>query len=202
MNDAQAGQLPQVAFIDANIGETISGPGVADQLNDEHPPGDIQVGQKFTSDVVQALFASPQWKSSVLFLTYDEHGGIYDHLPPPPACAPDDRAPVFTNSEDAQYPGGFDRYGIRVPFTAVSPYTKKGYVSHHVYDHTSMTRFIEAKFKLPALTARDANADALMDFFDFQNPPFMTPPQIAPATVDPDGVMQCQNWFGPPPSGN
>ena len=81
----------------------------------------------------------------------------------------------------------------------VSPYAKKGFVSHKTYDHTSITRFIETKFKLPALSNRDANADPLLDFFDFEHPAFVTPPSIAAPVVDQDGYTACQNLFNPPP---
>ncbi|HEY2368218.1 MAG TPA: alkaline phosphatase family protein, partial [Polyangiaceae bacterium] len=89
----------------------------------------------------------------------------------------------------------FDRYGVRVPLIVVSPFAKKGYVGHATYDHTSILRFIEAKFKVPALTARDANADALMDLFDFKNPPNVTPPTIAAPTVDPAGLTYCETTY-------
>ncbi len=190
---ARNGTLPEVSFIDANIHEDVDG-------NDEHPPGDIQNGQKFTSDIVHAMFKSPQWKQSALFITYDENGGIYDHVAPPSACAPDDIAPEFETDEDKAYdaanPGArFDQLGFRVPVTVVSPFAKKGYVSHKTFDHTSITRFIEAKFKMPALTARDANADPMFDFFDFENPPFMTPPNLPEATIDQDRRTACQALY-------
>ena len=185
---AKNGTLPQVVFIDGMISEDVNG-------DDEHPPGDIQVGQKFVSDVVHSLFASPQWKDLALFISYDEHGGIYDHVPPPPACVPDGYAPQLSG-DDARYPGAFDTLGVRVPFMVVSPYAKKSYVTHTVYDHTSLTRFIEAKFKLPALTRRDANATPPFDAFDFANPPFMTPPSIPEPQVDSLELEKCRNWFG------
>ena len=69
------------------------------------------------------------------------------------------------------YPGGaYGRYGFRVPFIAVSPWAKPHYVSHMTYDHTSILKFIETKFNLPALTRRDANANGLADLFDFKRP--------------------------------
>ena len=194
---AKAGKLPPVVFLDANINEDAEG-------NDEHPPGDIQKGQQFTSKIIQAMFDSPQWKESVLFLTYDEHGGIFDHVAPPEACPPDDVAPDFRTDEDkafnAKTPGTtFDRYGFRVPVVVVSPFAKKSYVSHHVYDHTSITRFIETVFKLPALTNRDANADPMTDFFDFDQPAFMTPPRIPAPTVDQAGLDECRSLYPKPP---
>jgi phospholipase C len=115
---------------------------------------------------------------------------------PPKACAPDSIAPILAGG-DTNTPGGFDLYGVRVVLIAVSPYAKKGYVGHHLYDHTSITRFIEAKFNLPALTARDANAEPLTDLFDFKSPPaLMTPPNIPSPPVDPAELSYCTSTFG------
>jgi phospholipase C len=188
MAQAKAGKLPAVAFVDAHAPTESSGAG-----EDEHPPADLDVGQKFVSDVVHAMFASPQWKRSALFLTYDEHGGIYDHVPPPAACLPDAIPPSIAPGDP---PGGFERLGVRVPLTVVSPFTKRGHVSHVVYDHTSITRFIEARFRLPALSARDANADPLFDMFDFAHPAYLEPPVIAEPTVDATELAYCRGQFG------
>jgi phospholipase C len=143
----------------------------------------------------------------VLFLTYDEHGGLYDHVAPPEACSPDDIAPDFRTDEDkafdAKSPGTtFDRLGFRVPVVVVSPFAKKSYVSHNVYDHTSITRFIETVFKLPALTNRDANADPMTDFFDFDAVPFATPPSIPEPEVDQARYDECKALYTPPPPDN
>jgi phospholipase C len=188
---AQKGTLPQVSFVDPNMVSELM---AADAL-DEHPPGDVQSGQKFVSDVVHAVMSSPQWAHTALFVTHDEHGGFYDHVPPPPACRPDAIAPLLTAGDTT--PGGFDLYGVRVLLIAVSPYAKKGYVGHHVYDHTSIARFIEAKFKIPALTARDANAEPPFDLFDFSAPPaFLTPPTIDVPVIDPAELSYCETTFG------
>jgi phospholipase C len=173
--DAQHGQLPQVAFIDPVFG------GARDVQSDEHPPANVHVGQKFVADVIKALSQSPNWPSSALFLTYDEHGGYYDHVPPPEAMPPDNLPPTGATSGTS---AAFDRYGIRVPFAAVSPFAKKHFVSHVVYDHTSILRFIETRFGLPALGARDAGADPMLDLFDFKSPPFATPPTPTETVVD------------------
>lgn len=152
--DAKNGTLPDVAFIDANenAGE------------DEHPNANPQIGQAWVAARLQALMNSPSWKDSVLFLTYDENGGFFDHVAPPSACPPDNHLPR-----------DFDRYGFRVPFLAVSPFAKRHFVSHKVYDHTSILKFIETKYNLPALTGRDANADGLLDMFDFSHPNYALP---------------------------
>jgi phospholipase C len=74
---------------------------------------------------------------------------------------------------------------------AISPYARRRFVSHTTYDHTSILRFIETRFDLPALTARDANADPMLELFDFANPPFMTPPLLPAAPIGPRQLEQC-----------
>ncbi|MDB4938616.1 MAG: Acid phosphatase [Labilithrix sp.] len=186
--DAAAGKLPPVVYLDANFTKT----GDPDS-EDEHPPSNPQLGQLFTSKIVDALFKSPQWSKLAFFMMYDEHGGIYDHVPPPKACAPDDKPP--TNKSGERLDGAFDRYGMRVPFLVVSPYAKRGYVSHGVYDHTSILRFIQAKHRLPALTSRDANAAIPTDFFDFQSPPNTSIPELPQPVVDPAEKQSCETTF-------
>ncbi len=188
--DAAAGKLPAVSFVDPNLlSEAMAGAG-----QDEHPPGDIQEGQLFVSQIVQAVTSSPQWGRTALFVTHDEHGGFYDHVAPPAACAPDSIAPVLAAGDTTQ--GGFDLEGVRVLLIAVSPWAKPAYVGHHVYDHTSITRFIEARFDLPALTARDANAEALTDLFDFSTAAFATPPAIAAPVIDSAEHDYCVTTYG------
>lgn len=184
--DAAAGKLPQVSFVDSIFDAGGAG------RSSEHPPGDMQIGQKFVYDQMSALMKSPLWKSSAMFVTYDENGGLYDHVPPPKACAPDSTPP----SKHADL-GGFDRYGFRVPVFVISPYAKKHYVSHALHDHTSILRFVEARFNLPAMTARDANADAMLDMFDFKNPPFMTPPSFDAPPVDQKARDACLAAYPP-----
>jgi phospholipase C len=184
--DAAAGTLPAVAFIDPNFS---SMPLL--QENDEHPPADMQVGQKFVYDQVQALMQSPQWKSSVLFITYDEHGGLYDHVAPPAACAPDDTPP-----RESPELGGFDRLGFRVPLIVVSPYAKRHFVSHVVHSHASILRFIEAKFGIPAITGRDANSDAMFDLFDFESKPNLDVPSFTEPAVSDAQMARCTQNFG------
>jgi phospholipase C len=160
------GALDRVNFIDPDYLEDVN-------AEDEHPPGVPQMGQRYVYDVVRILMANPEvWKRSVLFITYDEGGGFYDHVPPPKACGPDMKSPLWTGfypAADAHYGGNFDRYGFRVPLLVVSPWANRGFVSHVTNDHTSIMRFIEARFGLPALTVRDANANPLLEFFDFSN---------------------------------
>lgn len=185
VEDAAANRLPQVAFIDPD------GTGSKQmEHTDEHPPTPSTLGQNWLARAVAALAASPAWSRSAMFINYDEHGGLYDHVPPPKACVPDDR--VLDEDQSAI----FSSYGIRVPFLVVSPYAKKGHVSHEVYDHTSVLRFVEARFQLPALSHRDANAIAPWDVFDFEQPPTPVGPVVPEFPVD-EGIMTaCRTLWG------
>jgi phospholipase C len=182
--------LPQVSYVDPIFIAS------ANTENDEHPPSNIQVGQQFSSNVVNALMQSPNWSSSALFLTYDENGGFYDHVPPPAAVTPDDIPPML---QPGDAPGAFDRLGFRVPVSVVSPYSKAHYVSHITYDHTSTLKFIETRFGLPPLTRRDAAAADMTDFFDFSHQSFATPPTLPPATINPAQFAACAT--APPNTG-
>jgi phospholipase C len=164
--------FPQVVFIEEN-GNL-----------DEHPkpnPGtngtgqNIQNGAKLMSNIIGSLMASPTWQSSVFILGYDEGGGLHDHTVPPSMQVPDGYGPR-KNSSDA--PGIFNRAGFRVPLMVVSPWTGPHQVSHTVRDHTAILKLIEARFSLPPLTARDAGADNMAEFFNFSAPPWMTPPTM------------------------
>src|SRR5207237_3893287 len=115
------------------------------------------------------------------------------HVPPPPACVPDDIAPQIP---DGGFIAGYDRYGIRVPLMIISPFAKRGYVSHHVTDHTSLLRLIEARFSLPALTKRDANAEPPFDMFDFSRADTSSPALPEPL-VDDAGVTTCAAQYPP-----
>jgi phospholipase C len=181
LNDINAGTLPDVSYVmGSEVGES----------SDEGPSALPGIGGELVEGLVRALFASPSWKDTALFLMYDENGGIADHVPPAPACAPDGIAPHLGDGTPLQ--GAFDTTGYRVPFIVISPYARKHFVSHVVHDHTSVVRFIESRFGLPAMTKRDANAAPPMEMFDFQNPPFMTPPTIAATTTVPSSILsQC-----------
>lgn len=179
--DAEAGTLPPVSVVEASFTGGVEG----DQ-DDEHPSANMQYGQLFTSRVVNAVMHSPQWPHTALIFLYDEHGGFYDSVPPPKACEPDDL-----------YPDGgqrFDHLGFRTPLIVVSPYAKRGFVSHTPIDHTSVTRLVETRFGLPALTARDANAWPLFDLFDWEHPDTSVP-QLPEAVIDPMHDTDCKAAF-------
>lgn len=186
--DAAAGKLPPVVWVESNALRNGEWDG-----DNEHPPAQLQVGQKWTADVVKALMTGPQWSKMAVFLTYDEHGGLYDHVPPPKACKPDDKGPVTEDGQPLE--GAFDELGVRVPLIVASPWSKRGHVSHAVYDHTSIVRFIQAKHRLPALTGRDANANIPIDFFDFGAPPNAAVPNLPEAPVDSGENAYCKQTF-------
>lgn len=179
--DAQNGTLPQVALIEP----------ASTQSLDEHPsdsdafPVSVQAGANYTAGLMNTLMTSPSWKDSAMIFTYDEFGGFYDHVQPQPAAVPDQFAyPVDLQPNDmclgANQSAGicsFAMTGYRVPMIVVSPFAKKNYVSHTVYDHTAILALIEKRFGLAPLTNRDkSQADMSTDFFDFTNIPWATPP--------------------------
>jgi phospholipase C len=151
--DAANGALPSFSFLDPDY----------DTQSQENPQN-IVVGEALLAQVVQAVGESPLWEKTILLVMYDEHGGYYDHVPPPRAIPPDAIPPVVEPGEQAYE--GFARYGFRVPSVVVSPYARRHHVSHVLYDHTSVLAFVERKWNLPALTYRDANASGLSDFLD------------------------------------
>jgi phospholipase C len=113
--------------------------------------------------------------------TYDEFGGFYDHVPPQPTVSPDGIKPVDLKPGDicATKSGptcDFVYTGYRAPLMVISPYTKENYVSHTVMDTTAILKLIETRFNLSSLTARDAAQPDMTEFFDFDDPPWMTPP--------------------------
>jgi phospholipase C len=175
--DLQNGTLPQVAQIEP----------ATDAGLDEHPssadalPTNIQLGANYVSSLINALMQSPSWSDSAFILTFDEYGGLNDHVSPQRTVSPDGIKPVDLMTNDlCTYSTGptcdFTYTGYRVPLIVVSPYTKKNYVSHTVTDFTAILKLIETRFKVPALTKRDAAQIDMTEFFDFANPPWMTPP--------------------------
>jgi phospholipase C len=184
--DAAAGTLPAFCLVEPNF----------DQYSEENSD-DITRGESFSSKVVNAAMQGPGWDKTMLIWCYDEHGGYYDHVPPPAAVPPDNVLPMLGPNDPA---GSYDRYGFRVPAAVVSPYAKRDYVSHVVHDHTSILSFLETKFNLPALTERDAHADNLMDCLDLSGTPaFATPPTL-PAPKNPDFNTPLCTAPGPVPN--
>lgn len=229
------GTLPQVSFVDPNFGLLDQG-----AENDELPSTDVQRGQAFVSQLINVVRNGPYWKDSVIFLIYDQHGGFYDHVPPPAALQGGARTPdgiepgqctdlsnpplsqqsgqgaecqqnasgmngtstnqaellcyAFALDPTVPYPSwcaSFDYLGVRVPFLAISPFSKPHFVSHAIGDHTSVLAFIERRFLSPDgsnplfLTLRDQNANPLKNLFDFDNSPSLNT-SIAQASLPDD----------------
>jgi phospholipase C len=153
LSDAANGTLPSVSWIlpPGNAGE--------------HPPDGSCGGENWTVELLNTLMQGPDWKSTAIFIAWDDFGGLYDHLPPPQV----------------------DRMGLgpRAPLLIISPFAKRGYVSHTVYEQSSILKFVEQRYHLPALTARDRAASDMLDSFDFNQPP-QPPPILSPRQCPPE----------------
>jgi phospholipase C len=145
LDDAARGRLPAYAFIEPDHFP----PG----KNSQHPVQDLAHGELLVARVYRALRASPAWPRAALLLVWDEHGGFFDHVPPPATVAPDAR-------RAARYPSfAFARLGPRVPAVLVSPWIERGTVDHGVRDHTAIVASLRRRFGLGApLGRRDAGA--------------------------------------------
>jgi phospholipase C len=158
--------LPSVIFVER----------ASQSARDEHPGANIQAGAADAANIINALMSSPSWQSSALILAYDEGGGLYDHVLPAREVLPDSLVPKLKSTDK---PGAFNQTGFRVPMIVFSPWAKPSFVSHTTRDYTSILRLIEDRFNVAPLTLRDANADNMMEFFDFSGvPPLLTPPTL------------------------
>jgi len=175
--DLKNGTLAQVSFIeelpgfDEHPGATLAG--------DIHSGNNVQAGAQYVSGFINNFMASQYWKDGVFFLSFDEAGGFYDHVAGQPAAHPDALPPSDLKAEDKAFinpPADFNRTGFRVPLLVVSPFAKKGYVSHTIADYTAILKFIETRFGLSNLTERDKAQIDMQEFFNFANPPNATAP--------------------------
>jgi phospholipase C len=186
--DAQAGDLPNYSFIEPRYFSDLE-LGIP---NDQHPPHDVTAGEKLIADVYNALRSSPCWKKSLFVITYDEHGGCYDHMPPPRAVSPDGRGP-------AGFP--FNSYGVRVPAVIVSPYMPPGSIVRsapagmafdappYPFDHTSIIVTLCKLFALGSpLTSRDRIAPDLLGPLSL-----LDPTNDGPMRVEHSGLSVPQN---------
>src|SRR5262249_43793127 len=161
VSDALNGSLPAVSWL------------VTKSATSGHPPASVCLGENWTVQQLNAVMQGPDWKSTVVFLTWDDFGGFYDHVPPP----------VVDNF-------GF---GPRVPFLIISPWAKPGYITHTTLEFSSVLKFIEERFDLDPLTERDQDANDLIDSFDLDGrglPPLILnqrqcPGAKADITLDP-----------------
>jgi phospholipase C len=148
--DAAAGKLPAYSFLEPSWGST---------GNSQHPNYDVSLGEVLIQQVYETLRGGPAWNQTLLIITYDEHGGLYDHVPPPSGATPPD-------SSTGEFGFDFTRFGVRVPAVLVSPLIARGTIfrvpaGSTPIDHTSVLKTIEKRWGLPALTARDAAAPDL-----------------------------------------
>ena len=174
--DAASGTLPNISFVDPPFLDGGGGDGLS---GDEHPHGDIRIGQAFMSDIVHAFMWSPQWQRGAMFVNYDEWGGFFDHVSP--VAVPDDRASNDINEN-------FGITGFRVPGVAISPYARRGYVSHATVTHESILKLISYRFGLGYLNKRHRYASNIGRTFDWENPDFSVPNLPDPAAPLPIGA--------------
>lgn len=188
--DAAAGRLPSYAFLEPQF----SGPG----QNDQHPPADLRSGEQLIADVYASLSGSPQWEQTLFVITYDEHGGCYDHVAPPKGAKPPDGLGL-----PGQDGFQFNRFGVRVPAVVVSPWIEAGTVARPAgytpFDHTSIIATVQKCFGLDGhLTARDAAAPDLGSILTLAAPRTDKPavqPLPFDAHPDPDHVNDLQRVF-------
>jgi phospholipase C len=156
---AAAGTLPAFTFLEPSWGAT---------GNSQHPNYDVALGEQLIHDVYEALRDGPGWPQTLLVLTYDEHGGCYDHVPPPGGAVPPDQ-------DAGEFGFDFTRFGVRVPTVLVSPLIAAGTVFRAPaggppLDHTSILKTVQQRWGLPALTRRDAAAPGFGDVLTLGTP--------------------------------
>jgi phospholipase C len=154
VRDIEDGRLPPVTWVTPRYEVS------------EHPVYSFCHGEKWTTRVLNAIMTSDMWKDTAVFLTWDDYGGFYDHVPPPQV---DDFG-----------------FGLRVPMLVISPFAKQRLVSHELGEFSSVLRFIEDNWGLPQLTQRDLAATPLLDAFDFEQRP--RPPDPRPVPTDCQGL--------------
>jgi hypothetical protein len=165
---ARADYAYRYTFIEPSYGNILPGsPGDFTCGNSQHPLDDVTRGERLIKDVYEAIRSSPHWSDSMLIVTWDEHGGFYDHLTPPAAVAPADPVPDPSN---VQHGFDFQQLGVRVPAVVVSPWIARGVIDHTTYDHSSIPATLEQLFGLRSLTARDSAANNLLHLLSEASP--------------------------------
>jgi phospholipase C len=167
--DCEAGTLPNIAFVDPPFLDGGGGDGLS---GDEHPHGDIRIGQAFMAQMTHAFLNSPQFRRGAMFINYDEWGGFFDHVRPP--FVPDSR-------QSKKLSKTFGLTGFRIPGVAVSPYARRGHVSHAKLTHESILKLISHRFGLGYLNLRHQYASQIGRTFDWERPNFDVPDLPSPA---------------------
>ncbi len=178
--DLQGPYPYQYTFLEPNYGNLVNDS--YQHGSSQHPMDGMSSGEALIKAVYEAIRSSPLWSSSLLIVTYDEHGGFYDSCAPGPATPPADGS----SGELNQYGFAFDQYGVRVPAVVVSPYVPKGSVDHTLYDHSSVPATLENIFGFPPLTQRDAQANNVFGVLSLAWPRLDCPMTLnppAPAVV-------------------
>ncbi len=189
ISDAATGNLPQVSWLIVSV------------VDSDHPPSPSVFGEATLLGIVSALMANPAtWAKTVLFATYDENGGFFDHVPPvtaPPGTAGEyvTAAPVPDPTVEGGITGPIG-LGCRVPMLIFSPFSRGGFVSSDLFDHTSMLRFLETRFgaEVPNLSAwRRATVGDLTSAFNFTKPDYSIPNLPSTASEIPTDLTECTN---------
>ncbi|WP_421994646.1 alkaline phosphatase family protein [Reyranella sp.] len=178
---------PKFVFIEPQYGESTfgaTGPGDYTCGNSMHPLDDVTRGERLIKRTYEAIRNSPYWERSMLIVTFDEHGGFYDHARPPPAPPPGDVA-----VDDYNHFGfRFDQLGVRVPALVISPWVRRGTIDHTTYDHTSILATTERLFGMGAITGRDAAAADLLHLVSLDAARTDAPTTLPEPAVNPDPI--------------
>jgi phospholipase C len=168
-------------FIEPNYGNDLP-PSSEDFTcgNSQHPLDDITRGERLIKTVYETIRNSPHWDTSLLLVTYDEHGGFFDHVAPPGAVAPGD--PISDDDND-HHDFTFEQLGVRVPAVVISPLIPRGMIDGTVYDHTSLLATVEQFFGLKPLTKRDAAAKTFSHLLSLASPRSNAPTQLPEPAV-------------------
>jgi phospholipase C len=171
--DIAANYSPRYTFIEPSYGNVLNNSYRGG--NSQHPLDDVTSGEKLIKDTYETIRKSPIWNSSLLIITWDEHGGFYDHVAPPKAVKAGDA--TVTPGNMNKYGFSFDQLGVRVPAVIVSPYMAQNVIDHRLYEHASIPATLEKLFGLAPLTKRDAQANNLTSLIT------LTAPRSAPLTL-------------------
>ena len=168
-------------FIEPNYGDILNG--TYEGGTSQHPLDGVTHGEALIKTVYEAIRKSLHWNTSLLIVTWDEHGGFYDHVAPPPAVAPGDAGAGYKYSKHGFT---FEQLGVRVPAVIVSPWIPKNLIDHQRYDHAPIPATLQQLFGIPALTKRDAAAHDVTPLLSLATPRTDTPstlPNPAPPTA-------------------
>ena len=161
-DDLKNDYKPYFTMIEANYGDCITS--TYKGGTSQHPCDNIEAGDELIKIVFESIRNSPVWESSVLIVTWDEHGGMPDNVVPPRTVAPGD------STSRSVYNFNFEQLGVRLPALVISPLVEKNLIDNTVYDHTSILATIERLLDIPALTKRDANANDFLHLFTRTTP--------------------------------